>query len=67
MPDYSQGKIYTIRCRNDPALIYVGSTIQPLSKRLGEHKRHSKNTQNIQIINYIQKLKIGMIGILNYF
>ena len=45
MPDYSQGKIYTIRCRNDPALIYVGSTIQPLSKRFGEHKRHSKNTQ----------------------
>ena len=45
MPDYSQGKIYTIRCRNDPVLIYVGSTIQPLSKRFGEHKRHSKNTQ----------------------
>ena len=45
MPDYSQGKIYTIRCRNDPVLIYVGSTIQPLAKRFGDHKRHSKNTQ----------------------
>ena len=38
MPDYSKGKIYTIRCRNDPTLIYVGSTIQPLSHRLGSHK-----------------------------
>lgn len=38
MPDYSRGKIYTIRCYNDNKLIYVGSTIQPLSKRWGEHK-----------------------------
>ena len=39
MPDYSKGKIYTIRCRNDPSQIYVGSTIQPLSKRFGTHKK----------------------------
>ena len=39
MPDYSKGKIYTIRCRNDPSMIYVGSTIQPLSKRFGTHRR----------------------------
>lgn len=38
MPDYSKGKIYTIRCKNDPSLIYVGSTIQSLSKRWGGHK-----------------------------
>ncbi len=38
MPDYSKGKIYTIRCRNDATLIYVGSTIQPLAKRWGLHK-----------------------------
>ena len=42
MPDYSKGKIYTIRCKNDPSLIYVGSTIQSLAKRLGEHRRHSR-------------------------
>jgi hypothetical protein len=42
MPNYQQGKIYTIRCRTDDTLIYVGSTIQPLSKRWGEHKVHSK-------------------------
>ena len=38
MPDYSKGKIYTIRCRTNPSLIYVGSTIQPLAKRLSGHK-----------------------------
>ncbi len=43
MPDYSQGKIYTIRCRNDALLIYVGSTIQSLAKRLGGHKKDSIN------------------------
>ena len=45
MPDYSQGKIYTTRCRNDPTLIYVGATIQPLAKRFGQHIRHSKTTK----------------------
>jgi len=41
MPNYSKGKIYTIRCKNDTSLIYVGSTIQPLAKRWGEHKYNS--------------------------
>ena len=39
MPDYQKGKIYTIRCRDDETLIYVGSSIQPLSVRWGGHKR----------------------------
>lgn len=38
MADYSKGVIYTIRYRNDSSLIYVGSTIQPLSKRWYAHK-----------------------------
>ena len=37
-PDYKNGKIYTIRCRTDNNLIYVGSTIQPLHKRFHGHK-----------------------------
>jgi hypothetical protein len=42
MPNnYQNSKIYTIRCRNDPSLIYVGSTTQPLYKRWGEHKSFS--------------------------
>jgi hypothetical protein len=42
MPDYSNGKIYTIRNRNDDTKIYVGSTIQPLYKRFSGHKIDSK-------------------------
>ena len=29
---YQNGKIYTIRNKNDDNLIYVGSTVQPLHK-----------------------------------
>jgi len=42
MPDYSKGKIYTIRCRTDDTSIYVGSTTQSLAVRLGGHKKKSK-------------------------
>ena len=42
MPDYQQGKIYTIRCRTDDTLIYVGSTTQSLAKRWGGHKTKSR-------------------------
>ena len=45
MPDYTKGKIYTIRCRTDDTLIYVGSTIQPLSVRFGAHKVTSNNAK----------------------
>jgi hypothetical protein len=45
MPDYSKGKIYTIRCRTDDNKIYVGSTIQSLAVRLGAHKRNSKKEE----------------------
>lgn len=50
MPDYSKGKIYTIRCKNDATLIYVGSTIQPLSHRWGGHKLDSIRTYSNSLI-----------------
>ena len=40
---YKNGKIYTIRSKNDVSLIYVGSTTQPLYKRFAQHKAKSKN------------------------
>ena len=46
MPDYSKGKIYTIRCYNDTSLIYVGSTTQQLSQRWTDHKQHSTQDRN---------------------
>ena len=42
MIDYSLGKIYTIRCKSDDSLIYVGSTVQKLSMRWGGHKNTAK-------------------------
>ncbi len=39
MPDYKNGNIYTIRCKDDPTLIYVGSTTQQLSQRWHENKK----------------------------
>ena len=63
MPDYSKGKIYTIRNSDDDTKIYVGSTIQPLSVRLGGHKKRSNDKRKI-ILNYTLKLIMtGLIGI----
>ncbi len=44
MPDYSKSKIYTIRCKLDDTLIYVGATVQQLSVRYAEHKRHNRTS-----------------------
>ena len=52
MPDYQQGKIYTIRCRTDDTMIYVGSTIQSLAKRWGGHKVHSKEESRKNMLIY---------------
>lgn len=52
MPNYQEGKIYTIRCRTDETLIYVGSTTQPLCKRLYEHKLRCLNEKYINILLY---------------
>ena len=52
---YKNGKIYTIRCKNDDTLIYVGSTIQPLFKRWYEHKCRLNNEKYNNIL--YQKMK----------
>lgn len=54
MPDYSKGKIYTIRNRNDDTKIYVGSTIQSLAVRLGGHKKLSKTDKCMNRKLYIE-------------
>lgn len=53
MPNYKAGKIYAIRSHQTD-LVYIGSTTQPLSKRLAEHK-HKTKTKNIsskQLFSY---------------
>lgn len=58
MPDYNQGKIYTIRNKNDDTLIYVGSTTTPLCKRWYNHKNNCFK-ENYYKYNYIiyQKMR----------
>ena len=45
MPDYTKGKIYSIRSYQTDK-IYIGSTIQPLSVRIGGHKGNYKKYLN---------------------
>ena len=47
MPNYQQGKIYTLRCYTDTALIYVGSTTKKLCDRKSNHKFNSIKTPEI--------------------
>jgi hypothetical protein len=48
--NYQNGKIYSIRSRSRPDLVYVGSTTQPLSKRFGEHKKPSNILTSQRVI-----------------
>ena len=58
MADYSKGVIYTIRYHNDSSLIYVGSTIQPLSKRWYAHKISCFNEKSKEYnMNLYQKIR----------
>ena len=62
MPDYNNSKIYTIRCKTDNNLIYVGSTTQPLSKRMVEHssKHNKENSENYTKPLYIKMRELGI-------
>lgn len=51
---YQKGKIYTIRCRTDDNLIYVGSTIDYLSSRFYNHKAHCKKKHKVSLYDYIE-------------
>jgi len=53
MPNYQDGKIYTIRNYTDNSLIYVGSTIETLSKRLAKHRYDCKRGSCITLYSHI--------------
>ena len=44
MPNYQDGQIYTIRCRSDNTLIYVGSTTMTLARRIAYHRQTGKTS-----------------------
>lgn len=51
---YSNASVYTIRCRTDDSLIYVGSTISPIHKRLCSHKTNCKKRKAGSLYNHIE-------------
>ena len=53
MPNYQDGKIYTIRNYTDNSLIYVGSSTQTLSKRLVNHRDNCKAGKKISLYSHI--------------
>ena len=57
---FKNGKIYTLRNKNDDTLIYVGSTIQPLYKRYASHKAKAKTAKDEKDKNANMKLYIKM-------
>ena len=57
---YNNGKIYTIRCRTDNNLIYVGSTVQPLHKRWHGHKTTLLNGKYNHRLLYNKMNELGI-------
>jgi hypothetical protein len=53
MPNYQDGKVYTIRNYTDNSLIYVGSTTQTLSKRLVNHRSDCKTGKKYSLYSHI--------------
>ena len=49
MPDYSHGKIYKVTCES--GLVYIGSTVQNLKKRLRLHNTSANNCETRHFIN----------------
>lgn len=67
MPDYKNGRIYKLVC-NITGLKYIGSTCQPLYKRLAGHVSAYKagNKQGLTSINIISNGNYKIVLIENY-
>ena len=53
MPNYQNGKIYTIRNYTDDSLIYVGSTTEKLARRLAKHRSDCNAGSCISLYSHI--------------
>ena len=58
--DYSKAKVYCIRNYNDSD-VYVGSTCQPLSKRMADHRiaMNSKRKRDFNMNLYVKMREYG--------
>jgi hypothetical protein len=63
--DYTNGKIYKIVC-NITGDIYIGSTTQPLSKRIGGHRDSAKSAKCVKSKSIILGGDYAIILIENY-
>ena len=59
MPNYENGKIYTIRSVSNKELIYVGSTCQKLCMRWMDHKNRCKQDKYQHITLYKKMIELG--------
>ncbi len=59
---YKNSKIYTIRCKEDNNLVYIGATIQPLYKRWHQHKCKSQleHSNEYDKCLYIKMRELGI-------
>ena len=48
MPDYSKGKVYRILQDNEKT-VYIGSTTQPLSARMAQHRKNIKHLPHFKL------------------
>jgi hypothetical protein len=60
MPDYENGKIYTIRSISNKELVYVGSTCQKLCMRWMDHKSRCKQEKYQHMALYKHMIELGM-------
>jgi len=60
MPDYSKGKIYKI-VNNVNDKVYYGSTTQPLSHRMGNHRKKNYNCTSKKLDIDIKECKIILV------
>ncbi len=56
MNKYHNGKIYTVRCKLDDSLIYVGSTTQSLNNRWAGHRSNFKQEKQISFFEYVKDI-----------
>jgi hypothetical protein len=67
MPDYKQGKIYTIRCKTDDTLIYIGCTTQSLCERMAKYRYDSMKRSNNFFYQHINTYVCLYVCIYIYF
>ena len=59
MPNYANGKIYCIRNRADTdRIVYIGSTVRPLSERMSKHRSTIKIKPDIKIYKLMAEVGV---------